>query len=108
MEVKINNKNYTVPQFGFGEMARMEDVSGSSVITMFQKNQVFVLAEAFVAVVVGCDKEEADRLCEQHIMGGGSLNNIYESFVKAVGESAFFRQVLGEKDPKVKETVAKK
>lgn len=100
MNVKINNNNYEVPQLGFGEMVKMESVSGTSLVSMFQKQQVFILAEAFVATVVGCGKEEADRLCEQHVMGGGTLEDIYAAFSEAVDKSGFFKQVLGkEKKP---------
>lgn len=95
MNVKINGKNYTVPQMGFQEMAAMENIAETSIITVFQKQQVFVLAEAFVGVVAGCDKAEAGRLCEQHILGGGKLDEIYAAFVEAVNESGFFRKLLG-------------
>lgn len=95
MQVKINGKNYTVPQMGFKDMAAMEEIAGTSLINIFQKNQAFILAEAFVGAVAGCDKEEAGRLCEQHVMGGGDLADIYEAFTKAVNESGFFKKVLG-------------
>lgn len=95
MNVKINGKNYMVPQMGFQEMAAMENIAETSIITVFQRQQVFVLAEAFVGVVAGCDKEEAGRLCEQHILGGGRLDDIYTAFTEAVNESGFFKKLLG-------------
>ena len=42
-----------------------------------------------------CDREEANRLAEQHIYGGGNMNEIYQAFVNAIKESDFFRKVLG-------------
>lgn len=100
MQVKINGKNYAVPQLGFKEMAAMESIAETSIITVFQKQQVFILAEAFVGAVVGCGKEEAGRLCEQHILGGGKLEEIYTAFTGAVNESGFFKKLLGAEDNK--------
>lgn len=101
MQVKINNKNYTVPKLGFQQMADMESLVDGSIVTIFQKRQIFLLSEAFVGVVVGCDKEQAGELCEQHIFGGGKLEDIYEAFNKAVDESGFFKKLLGlEEEPK--------
>lgn len=98
MQVKINGKNYAVQQLGFKEMAAMESIAETSIITVFQKQQVFVLAEAFVGAVAGCGKEEAGRLCEQHILGGGKLDDIYTAFTEAVNESGFFKKLLGMED----------
>ena len=100
MNVKINNKTYEVPQLGFNEMAKMEQITDCSIITVFQKQQIFTLSEAFVGCVVGCGKEEAGRLCEQHIMGGGKLEDIYKAFDDAVNESGFFKKLLGAEEEK--------
>lgn len=105
MNVKINGKNYNVPQLGFRDMAAMENIAETSIITVFQKQQVFVLAEAFVGAIVGCEKEEAGRLCEQHILGGGKLEDIYKAFSDAVNESGFFKKLLGlEEEKKTKKS----
>lgn len=110
MQVKINNKNYEVPQLGFKEMAKIEQIAEASIVTVFNKQQIFILAEAFVGCVVGCNKEEAGELCEQHILSGGKLEDIYLSFSKAVNESGFFKKLLGleeEKKMKRSSTISK-
>ena len=94
MSIKINNKEYEVPQLGFKDMVAMEDM-GFSIIDLFQKQKVFSVATAFVGICAGCSSDEAERLIEQHIMGGGSLDSIYESFTLAVDRSGFFRKLLG-------------
>ena len=94
MSIKINNKEYEVPQVGFKDMVAMEDM-GFSIIDLFQKQKVFSVATAFVGICAGCSRDEAERLIEQHIMGGGSLDIIYESFTLAVDRSGFFRKLLG-------------
>lgn len=105
MNVKINGKNYVVPQLGFKEMTDMESIADGSILTIFQKRQIFLLSAAFVGCVVGCDRDEASRLCEQHILGGGKIEDIYKAFNDAANESGFFKKLLGlEEEKKTKKS----
>lgn len=98
--VTINNKKYQVPQLGFGHMEKLES-EGYDVVAMFQKRQIFAPSSAFIMLCANCDREEANRLAEQHIYGGGNMGEIYQAFEKAIKESDFFRKVLGiEEKPK--------
>jgi len=109
--VKINNKKYEVPQLTFRHFTQIEE-QGFSVLEAFRKQEMFLLAMGFVCVVTGEDRDEAERLIEQHVLGGGSINDIYEAFGKAVEDSAFFRKMLGldqveeKKTKKTQNTVA--
>lgn len=93
MNIKINNKNYTVPQLGFGHMTQMEDM-GFSVTDMLRKQKVFSMTTAFVGVVVDCDRQEAEHLIEQHVLGGGDIMDIANAFNQAVDQSGFFKKLL--------------
>lgn len=104
--VTINNKKYEVPRLGFGHMEKMES-EGYDVIAMFEKRQLFAPASAFVMVCVDCDREEANRLVEQHIYGGGNMQEIYQAFVDAIGESDFFKKVLGMDEEKLEKSTKK-
>lgn len=97
--VTINNKKYEVPKLGFGHMEQLES-EGYDVVAMLKKNQIFAPASAFIMLCANCDREEANRLAEQHIYGGGNLNEIYQAFVKAINDSDFFRKVLGIEEKK--------
>lgn len=101
--VKINNKKYDVPRLGFGHMEKLES-EGYDVIAMFQKRQIFAPASAFIMLCVNCDREEANRLAEQHIYGGGNMQEIYEAFKEAINESDFFKKILGMDEEKTKES----
>lgn len=108
--VKINNKKYEVKELGFGDMVHMEEM-GFSVIEAFKKKQLFSLAMAFTGIVANCDREDAENLCEQHILGGGNIADIVNAFNAAVEESGFFKKLLGkdqkEKDPEEKDQETK-
>lgn len=101
--VVINQKNYVVHELGFKDMVHMEDM-GFSVIDMMTKKQVFSLATAFTGVVAGCERAEAEELCQQHILGGGDIQDIYVAFMKAADESAFFKKLLNVKEEPEKKT----
>ena len=105
--VKINNKKYDVPDLTFRHMAMMEE-QGFSVIEAFRKKQIFLLAMGFVCVVTGEDREEAERLLEQHVLGGGDIADIYLAFGEAVDRSAFFRKMLGLEEEEQKKTKTSK
>lgn len=91
--VKINQKNYVVPQLGFKDMVTMEDM-GFSVIEIFQKQKLFSLATAFTGVVANCSREESEELLQQHILGGGDIGGIANAFMEAAQDSNFFKKLL--------------
>ncbi len=99
MNIKINNKNYTVPQLGFRHMTQMEDM-GFSVMEMLGRKQLFSIATAFAGIVVGCDRETAEELIQQHVLGGGDIIPIYEAFQMAVDQSVFFKKLLEQAENK--------
>lgn len=94
MQVKINNKKYTVPELTFEHLTKMEE-QGLSVIEAFQKRQYFLMAMAFTCVVVDVERDEAENLLTQHVYGGGSIQSIAAAFTEAVSKSDFFLRVLG-------------
>lgn len=79
--VKINNKNYDVPELNFAHSKKMEQM-GLPIEGLIDRKYIFTAASAFTAVVANCDAEYADHLIEQHIMGGGTLEDIYTACSK--------------------------
>lgn len=108
MQIKINNKNYTVPELTFKHFTKMEE-QGMSIGEVFGKRQTMLAAMGFVCVVADCDRDEAERLIEQHVLGGGDLEPIAHAFLNAVMDSDFFCKMLRiEKKPaKAKNTKVK-
>lgn len=91
--VKINNKKYEVPELNFRHSKLMEQM-GLPVEGMMSRHYIFTIVSAFTAIVAKCEPEQADYLVEQHIMGGGSLESIFEAYAQAVNDSAFFKELL--------------
>ena len=100
--VKINNKNYEIPELTFRHSKLMEQM-GLPLEGMMSRRYIFSAVSAFTAIVVPCDSEYADHLVEQHVMCGGSIEEIYKAYAEAVQKSGFFRKLLHldeEKDQK--------
>lgn len=93
MEVKINNKKYTVPELTFEHYTKMEE-QGFSIVNAIHKEQYMLLAMGFTCVVAGVDRNEAEYLLTQHVLGGGSARDIVYAFMKAVTQSDFFMKML--------------
>ena len=91
--VKINNKTYTVPELNFEHSVIMEQM-GLPLDGMIGPSHLFTAVQAFTSIVAGCTPERAARLVEQHILGGGNIEDIYKAYVTAITESAFFRKLL--------------
>lgn len=94
MKVKINNKNYDVPELTFKHFTKMEE-QGFSIVEASQKKQMMLIAMGFTCAVTGLDREETEHLLEQHVLGGGNIASIVNAFGKAMNESDFFKKMLG-------------
>lgn len=91
--VKINQKNYVVPELTFEHSVMMEQM-GLSVEGMLSKKYLFTAIAAFTAIVAKCELEQANHLMEQHVLGGGNLEDVYKAYVDAISTSGFFRRLL--------------
>lgn len=105
--VKINNKNYEVPELTFAHSKRLEQF-GVPLRRLIDPDLMFTIVSAFVAVVVGTIPEEADYLIEQHILGGGTIEDIYGAYIQAITESHFFKKLLENQESKIKTVRAAK
>jgi len=97
--VKINNKTYEVPELNFAHSKKLEQY-GVPLRRLIDPDLMFTIVSAFVAVVVNVDPETADYLIEQHILGGGNIEDIYKEYVKALSESHFFKKLLENQERK--------
>lgn len=100
---KINNKTYQVPELTFRH-SRMFEQMGLPLTGLNSPNYFFSAVAAFIAICANCSVEQAEYLAEQHVMGGGNLQEIYTAYMNAIGESGFFKKLLAENEEKPKTT----
>ena len=98
-KVKINGKNYDVPELSFRHLPVMEKC-GLTLKDMTSSRYIFTTVEVFTAIVCQCDIEQADYLLEQHILGGGNVLTIYDAFMDAMRDSGFFKTLLERSEKK--------
>lgn len=101
--VKINNKTYQVPELTFRH-SRMFEQMGLPLTGLNSPGYFFTAVAAFIAVCVNCSVEQAEYLADQHVMGGGDLQDIYTAYVNAIGDSGFFKKLLQESEETSKTT----
>ena len=99
--VKINNKNYEVPELNFAHSKRLE-LYGVPLRRLIDPDLMFTIVSAFVAIVTGTIPDEADYLIEQHILGGGTIEDIYGAYIQAITDSHFFKKLLETQETKMK------
>ena len=89
--MKVNGKEYKIPELDFQAMCDIED-TGVSIVNM--KEKFMKTIRGFVALAMGGDYEKAAFEIQQHVMGGGDLTGIYEEITKAVENSDFFQKII--------------
>lgn len=99
--VKINNKTYPVPELTFHHSRMMEQM-GLPMTGINSPQYFFTAVSAFTAICTNAPIEQADYLVEQHVLGGGDIQDIYKAFVAALNESGFFKKLLGLEEEKQK------
>lgn len=93
--VKINNKTYQVPELTFRH-SRMFEQMGLPLTGLNSPGYFFTAVAAFTAICANCSIEQAEYLADQHVNGGGNLQDIYTAYANAIGDSGFFKKLLEE------------
>jgi len=94
--LKINGKTYKTPSLDFNTLCELENMGVS--IADFGKKPMFAI-RAFVSLAMNGDTEKAGNEIAEHLIKGGSLEDISNEFNKSLEESGFF-QALGERAEK--------
>jgi len=97
--VKINNKDYEVPELNFAHSKKLE-LFGVPLRRLVDPDLMFTIVSAFVAVVINGVPDEADYLIEQHVLGGGNIEDIYKAYIDAISDSHFFKKLLENQEQK--------
>lgn len=90
----VNNVTYTAKPFDFGLICDLEEI-GVSITNADRMGMSFI--RAYFAVCADIDKEEAARRIQEHMINGGTLDEITDALTKEMNESDFFR-ALSEKN----------
>lgn len=84
----VNNVTYTAKPFDFGMICDLESV-GVSISDADKMGMSFI--RGYFAICADMDKEEAAKQIQEHMINGGSLEDISNAMAKEMNDSDFFR-----------------
>ena len=85
--MKINNKEYNIPELNFNAMCKLEEMG---VNFMDMENKTLSTVRGFLALAMDGDLEMAGNELEQHLVVGGNVEDVVAEIGKAVEASGFF------------------
>ena len=88
----ISGKEYTRPELNFANMTKLENW-GFSLDKMTDHPLGFL--SAFVALALDGTPEEGAQAIDEHIRGGGTLDDLTAELNKSIEESNFFKAPAG-------------
>ncbi len=99
----INNKRYKAPVFDFNTVCDFEE-AGISLAEA--KNKPTAMLRMYFTLLFDGDKEAAGKELEQHMINGGTFEELTNAMIKEMSESRFF-QAISKKTDETEETGAK-
>lgn len=91
----VNGVTYTAKPFDFGMVCDLEGV-GVSIANASKMSMSFI--RGYFAVCADLDKDEAAALIQEHMMNGGTLDDISNAMAKEMNDSDFFRALSNKTD----------
>lgn len=91
--VKINGKDYKVPEVTFDTICKLEEC-GISLIELSENKRpkIALLSRAFVAWIMDIEPEQASAVINDHIKNGGNIVEILDAVYAAIADAGFFGQ----------------
>lgn len=87
-EITINGHIYPTKEITFNTVCRFEEM-GIPMAEIEEKSIMFI--RAYAAMCMGKKADQAGEEIENHIINGGSMDDIAEVLKEAVEESGFFQ-----------------
>ena len=104
--MRINGKDYKIPEVGFGTVRQLENCGISFFdIANHPEKKFMSIVNAFVCITVGIEPEQADELIEQHLLGGGTFDGWMQEINEAVAKSGFFQAMTKKSSKKTLKSV---
>lgn len=96
----INGKNVKIPEIDFGFVAFLED-NGTPVFgDNSLRKKTLRFAGNCVAYALKVDPEDAYNLLNQHVLGGGTFNKLYDEIGEAIQSSGFLKKLAENQEKK--------
>lgn len=88
-EFTLNGKKYDAIRITFNDVCDLQDMGVD--LTKITKLNALPTMRAIISLAFGKDRELAGQEIEQHIINGGSIEDLTEIVKDAVEDSGFFK-----------------
>lgn len=100
----VNGKEYKAKAFDFNLMCDLEDM-GVSIADM--PNKPMTVVRAYFALCTGKGKEFAGKEMEQHLINGGTFDDVVNAMSEEMEKSDFFRSLNKTEEQKTTKSQSK-
>ena len=97
MTFKVNGVTYKSAEIDYNAVCFFED-NGLDFSDVRKKGNSFM--RAYFALCAGISIEDAGKLIQEHIINGGDVKPILDSFIKEIDKSDFFQALVKGKEKK--------
>lgn len=104
MKFTVNGKSYNSLPLSFGTIRDLDKMNVSLGDILMKP---LVSSSAYFALCSGLLPMAADVEIEQHIMNGGSINDITDVMVKEANESGFFQALVKKAEQTISDSLPK-
>ena len=91
----INGKSYVAPKFDFNTVCEFEE---AGISLQDAKNKPTSMIRMYFALLFDGDKEAAGKELEQHMIDGGTFDELTEAMIREMNESRFFQAIAARSD----------
>ena len=101
----INGKRYKAPEFTFNTVCDFEE---AGISLSEAKKKPTSMIRMYFALLFDGDKDEAGKELEQHMMNGGTFEELTDAMVKEMNDSRFFQAISKKSEETDPETAVEK
>lgn len=101
---KVNGKEYSAKAFDFNLVCDLEDMGIS---LQEAKGKPMSMVRAYFALCAGKGKEYAGKEMEQHLINGGTFDELMNAMTEEMEKSDFFRNLAKTEETEVAEGTKK-
>lgn len=92
MKLELNAKTYEIEGFTFGTLCALEERKIS--ITDLTRKPMSFLRD-FIGIQTGLDRATVEKEITEHIVNGGSMEDLMNTITESLEESGFFQKLAG-------------
>ena len=104
----VNNRRYEAKEFDFNLICDLQDMGVNMLDIRDIRKSSLLTVRSYVALCMDADPELAGAEINQHVINGGDISEIMDTFQKMMNESSFFQALGKDEEEETPKRSAKK